>query len=135
MTEHEIQELHREIEFVTGHFEVEPWTDNIRLLRPEYDANRTSNPKRYLDFVEKLSEILRQGRVLFLHSALNKVCLEEGMAYRFKTPYQANMTYSAVMKKGGSFYILDEDGHYREIFVTEKFARFVEEQYWELLDC
>jgi predicted transcriptional regulator len=134
MTKDELQKLLQEIESISSSFETEPWTENIRLLKSDFDIKTTKEPKQYIEFIDSVSEVLRQARVLFLHSALNRVCLKDGVAYSFKTPYQANMKYSAVMKKEGAFYILDEDQHYRDIFVTEKFMRFVQDQYWELLD-
>lgn len=134
MKKEEIQKLLQDIELISSNFEAEPWTENRRLLKNNFDLKTASEPKQYLEFINTASEILRQARVLFLHSALNKVCVEEGVSYSFNTPYQANMNYTAVMKKEGSFYILDEDRHYRDLFDSEKFVRFVEDQYWELLD-
>ncbi len=70
-----------------------------------------------------MGEVLRETRLLFLYSILNMVCKESGKNYNFDNPFQANMKYSAVMKKEGRFYLLDEDGDYREIFTSEKFMR------------
>lgn len=134
MTKDQIQKLLQEIELISSSFENEPWTENKRLLKLNFDFIKVGNPKHYLEFIDTISEILRQARVLFLHSVFNKVCVEEGVAYNFETPYQANMKYCGVMKKENAFYILDEDRHYRDIFDTEKFVRFVEDQYWELFD-
>jgi len=134
MKKHEIENLVREIESISSNFEDEAWTDNVKLLKDGFDPEQVGDPKRYLEFISAVNELARQGRLLFLYSTLNRVCEKEGVAYQFKAPYQANMAYSAVMKKDGSFYILDEDGQYREIFCTDKFARFIENEYWELIE-
>jgi hypothetical protein len=134
MKKDEIEKLAREIDSISSNFEDEAWTDNMRALKEDFDIRTIGNPKRYLEFMSEVSEILRQARVLFLHSAFNMVCEEEGIPYRFKAPYEANMKYSAVMKKNGVFFILDEDGQYREMFYTEKFAGFVENEYWEIIE-
>ena len=133
MKKDEIENLVREIESISSNFEDEAWTENVRLLKDGFDLKAIGDPKRYLGFIDAVNELARQGRLLFLYSTFNRVCEKEGVAYRFKAPYQANMAYSAVMKKEGAFYILDEDRQYREIFCTEKFARFVEDEYWELI--
>ena len=91
-----------------------------------------STAKHYWKIIEEIEEILRETRLLFLFSVFDRVCKEEGKLYHFSTPYQANMRYDAVMKKEGSFYLLDEDGHYREIFASEAFARFINTLYWKL---
>ncbi|WP_397382393.1 hypothetical protein [Prosthecobacter sp.] len=134
MKQDEIQKLAREIESISNHFEEKPWTDNIRPLKDDFDMATIGDPKGYLEFISEANEILRQARVLFIYSVFNRVCEKDGIAYCFKAPYEANMKYSAVMKNDGSFYILDEDGHYRETFYTEKFARFVENEYWEVVE-
>ena len=134
MKKHEIEKLACEIESISNYFEDEPVTGNMRALKENFDLGAIGSPKRYLEFISEAGEIIRQARVLFLHSALNRVCEKEGLDYRFKKPYEANMKYSAVMKKDGTFYILDEDGHYREIFCSDKFAQFVDNEYWELLE-
>lgn len=133
MTKEKIECLTREIEAISRNFESEPCTENVRMLKADFDIETIGEPKRYLDFIHGAGEILRQARVLFLHAALNRVCEKEKVAYRFKTTYQANMAYSAVMKDEGVFYILDKDGHYREIFDSEKFVGFIEDEFWEIL--
>lgn len=134
MKKHEIEKLVREIESISNHFKEEPLTGGMKLLKRSFNPGTIGAPKGYLDFISEVSEILQQARVLFLHSAFNRLCEKEGVAYRFKTPYEANMKYSAVMKKDGVFYILDEDDDYREIFYSEKFAEFVKNEYWELIE-
>lgn len=134
MTKEEIESLTREIEAISRNFESEPCTEDVRMLKSDFDIATIWEPQRYLEFIHAAAEILRQARVLFLHAALNRVCEKEKVAYRFRTPYRANMAYSAVMKNEGAFYILDEDGHYREIFDSEKFAGFIENEFWEILD-
>lgn len=134
MKKDEIEKLVREIESVSSNFEDEACTDKVRLLKDGFDLKAIGGPKRYLEFISEVNELARQGRLLFLYSIFNRVCEKEGVTYRFKTPYQANMAYSAVMNKEGVFYILDGDGHYREIFCTEKFVHFVEDEYWELIE-
>ena len=134
MTKEQINKISKEIEDISNNFESEPWTENMKLLKDDFDINTIKSPKRYLEIMGEISEIFRETRVMFLHSVFNKVCQTEGELYSFSTPYQAGMKYSAVMKKEGIFYILDEDGQYREMFTTEKFTRFVDDQYWELVE-
>ncbi len=134
MKKEKSSKIFREIEAITDNFEDEPWTENVRLLKADFDAGKLETPKHYSEVISELSEILREARVLFLHSVFAKVCEKEGEPYGFSVPYQARMKYGAVMRKGGSFYLLDEDGHYREIFTNENFTRFVDEQYWKLID-
>ena len=130
----EIEKLVDEIISISNNFEDEAFTENVKLLREGFNLEAVGSPKRYLEFVSEVSELVRQGRILFIYSTFNRVCEKEGKNYRFNTPYQANIAYSAVMKKQGTLYLLDEDGHYREIFCTESFARFVEDEYWELIE-
>lgn len=113
---------------------MKPWTENMKLLKEDFDLNRIDTPQNYSKIIDELSEILRETRLLFLYSVFNKVCEEESKLYYFDTPFQASMSYSAVMKNNGSFHLLDEDGDYREIFTSEAFARFIDEQYWELYE-
>lgn len=44
------------------------------------------------------------------------------------------MKYTAIMKSEGTFYLLDEDGDFKEMFVSEKFAQFVDDSYWKLYE-
>jgi hypothetical protein len=38
------------------------------------------------------------------------------------------------MRNEGSFYLRDEDGDFSEILPSEKFIRFIDDQYWELYE-
>jgi hypothetical protein len=38
------------------------------------------------------------------------------------------------MKKEDTFYLLDEDGDLKEMFVSENFVQFVDDSYWELYE-
>lgn len=134
MTKEELNKLSQDIGNISNNFELKPWTDNVKLLKQDFDLSEIDTPKNYSKIIDEISEILRETRLLFLYSVFNKVCEEEGKLYYFDTPFQASMSYSAVMKKDGSFYILDEDGHYREIFTSEAFTRFIDDQYWELYE-
>jgi len=134
MTKEKISKLSQEIEDVSNNFENKPWTENIKLLKEDFDINSISTPNHYLKTIDEMEEVLRETRLLFLYSVLNIVCKEQGKLYNFDNPYQASMKYDAVMKKEGSFYLLDEDGDYREIFTSEKFMRFIDDQYWELYE-
>ena len=134
MTKEKSNKIFREIEAITDNFEDEPWTDNVRLLKADFDAGKLEKPKHYSEAISEVTEILREARVLFLHSIFAKVCKNEGEPYSFSVPYQAGMKYSAVMKKEGSFYLLDEDGDYRDIFANENFTRFIDDQYWKIID-
>lgn len=134
MIKEKSNKIFREIEAITDNFEDEPWTDNVRLLKAGFDAGKLEKPKHYSEVISEVTEILREARVLFLHSIFAKVCEKEGEPYSFSVPYQAGMKYSAVMKKEGSFYLLDEEGDYREIFANENFTRFIDDQYWKLIE-
>lgn len=134
MTKEKSNKIFREIEAITDNFENEPWTENVRLLKAAFDAGKLEKPKHYSEVISEVTEILREARVLFLHSIFAKVCEKEGEPYSFSVPYQAGMKYGAVMKKEGSFYLQDEDGHYREIFANENFTRFIDDQYWKLIE-
>ena len=134
MTKEKTNKIFREIEAIADNFEDEPWTENVRLLKADFDAGNLEKPKHYSEVISEVTEILREARLLFLHSVFAKVCEKEGESYSFSVPYQAGMKYSAVMKKEGSFYLLDEDGDYREIFTNENFVRFIDDQYWQLIE-
>jgi len=132
MKKEEINKISQEIEDISNNFEEKPWSENIKLLKKDFDINSISTPKYYWKTYDELKEVLRETRLIFLYSILNRVCKEEGKLYYFDTPYQANMRYDAVMKKEGSFYIQDEDSDYREIFTSEKFTNFIYYLYWKL---
>ena len=134
MTKEEISKLSQEIEDISNNFENKPWTANVKLLKEDFDINSISSPNLYWKTIDELEEVLRETRLLFVYSVLNIVCKESGKLYNFENPYQASMKYMAVMKKEESFYLLDEDGDYREIFTSEKFMRFIDDQYWELYE-
>ena len=134
MTNEELNKLSQDIEEVSNKFEDKPWTENVKLLKENFDFNSINKPSKYLKTIDELEEILRETRLLFLYSILNMVCNESGKNYYFDNPFQTSMKYLAVMKKEGNFYLLDEDGDYREIFTSEKFMRFIDDQYWEVYD-
>lgn len=134
MTKVELSDLSQEIEEISNNFEDKPWTDNIKLLKEGFDINSINTPNHYLKTINTLEELNREARLLFVFSVLNIVCKESGKLYNFDNPYQASMMYTAVKKEEGNFYLLDEDGHYREIFTSEKFMRFIDDQYWELYE-
>ena len=134
MTEEEIKKLMKDIEEISNNFEDKPWTDNMKFLKEKFDINSINTPNYYLDIINDFEELLRETRLLFLYSVLNIVCKEEGILYNFDEPYQAGMKYKGVMKKEGGFYILDEDGHYREIFTSKEFMQFIDDQYWKLYE-
>lgn len=134
MTKEELKKLNKEIEKISNNFEDKPWTENIKFLKENFDINSIGTPNHYLDIINEFEEVLRETRLLFLYSVLNIVCKEEGKLYYFDKPYQASMEYKGVMKKEGSFYLLDEDGHYREIFTSKEFMQFIDDQYWKLYE-
>lgn len=134
MTKEDLNKLSQEIDEISNKFEDKPWTDNVKLLKEDFDINSINTPSRYLKTLDELEEVLRETRLLFLYSVLNMVCKESGKLYNFDIPFQAGMKYTAVMKKDGSFYLLDEDGDYKEIFPSENFMRFIDDQYWELYE-
>jgi len=134
MTKEEIKKLSQDIEDVSSNFENEPWTENVKLLKEDFNSDSISTPNHYLEIIDELLEVVREARLLFLYSVFNRVCKEEGKLYYFKTPFQASMRYDAVIKNEGSFSLLDEDGDYREVFTSEKFVNFINDLYWELID-
>ena len=134
MTKEELNKLNKEIEKISNNFEDKPWTENIKFLKEDFDINSISTPNHYLDIISEFEELLRETRLLFLYSVLNIVCKEEGKLYYFDKPYQASMKYKGVIKKEGSFYLLDEDGHYRELFTSKEFMQFIDDQYWKLYE-
>ena len=132
MLKEELNRLSQEIEDLSSHFEDKPWTENVKLLKEDFDIGSINKPKQYWKMIEEIEEVLRETRILFILSVFNRLCKEEGKLYNFETPYQASMRYDAVMKKDGNFYLLDEDGDFREIFSSESFAHFVHRSYWKL---
>lgn len=134
MTKEEINKLTQDIGDVSNNFDSKPFTENIRLLKEDFDLNILDTPQNYKDILDDISEILRQTRLLFLYSVLNKVCKQEEEIYAFKNPFQASMKYHGVMKKEQIFYLQDEDGAYREIFTSEKFVQFIDDEYWEIYE-
>lgn len=134
MIKEELNKLLQEIEDISNNFELKPFSGKVKLLKENFDINEIKSPKQYLETIDEITEVLRETRLLFLYSVFNIVCKEEDKLYYFDTPYQAAMSYSALIKKGESFYLLDEDGDYSEIFTSEPFVRFIDDQYWELYE-
>lgn len=134
MTKEEINKLSQDIEDISNNFEEKAWTDNVRLLKEDFDVSSIRTPNHYQKIINEIKEVLRESRLLFLYSVLDRVCKEEGKLYYFDTPYQANMIYDAVIKKEGTFHLRDEDGDYREIFTSESFEQFIDDLYWELYE-
>lgn len=134
MTKEDLKKLTKEIEKISNNFEDKPWTENVKFLKENFDINSISTPNHYLNIINDFEEVLRETRLLFLYSVLNVVCKEEEKLYNFDKPYQAGMEYKGVMKKEGNFYLLDEDGHYREIFTSKEFMQFIDDQYWKLYE-
>lgn len=134
MTKEEQNKLSQEIEDISNNFELKPFSDNVKLLKEDFDINKIKSSKQYLETIDEITEVLRQTRLLFLYSVFNLVCKEEDKLYYFDTPYQAAMSYSALIKKGESFYLLDEDGDYSQTFTSEPFVQFIDDQYWELYE-
>lgn len=131
MRQEEINQLSQNIKEISCHFEPKPLTGNVKPLKEDFDIKSIDNPKHYWKVIEELEEVLRETRLLFLYSVLDKVCQEEGKPYYFDVPFQVSMRYDAVIKKERSFYLQDEDGDYREIFTSEDFVRFIDDLYWE----
>lgn len=134
MTKEELNKLSQEIEDISNNFEPKPFSENVKLLKEDFDINKIKSPKQYLETIDEITEVLRENRLLFLYSVFNVVCKEEDKLYYFDTPYQAAMSYSALIKKGESFYLLDEDGDYSQTFTSEPFVQFIDDQYWELYE-
>ncbi len=126
MTKEEINTLSQKIEDVSCYFENKPWTANVKLLKEEFNVESINTPNYYWEIIDEIEEVLRETRILFLCSVFNIICKEEGKLYYFKTPYQSNMRYDAIMKKEGSFYLLDEDGHYRVNAISNVSTRLLD---------
>ena len=122
------------IEKISDKFETIDLIPTKWFLKNDLKVDQFEQPSFYLDLLEDLEEVKRQTRVLFIHAVLNKVCVQEGKLYLFNAPYQASMSYSGVMKKEGTFYLKDEDGDLKEVFDSENFQQFIDDQYWELYD-
>jgi hypothetical protein len=134
MTKEELNKLSQEIEDISNNFELKPFSGNVKLLKEDFDINKIKSPKQYLETIDEITEVLRENRLLFLYSVFNLVCKEEDKLYYFDTPYQAAMSYSALIKKGENFYLLDEDGDHSQTFTSEPFVQFIDDQYWELYE-
>lgn len=135
MTKEELNKLMESIKDITSNFEASPFSSSkTRFLRDDFDLDATKSPKRYWKPIEQLSELLREARILLIFSTLSRVCKVEGELYYFDTPFQAQMRYDGVMKKEDNFYLLDEDGHYRDVFTSERFAEFIDHMYWDMFE-
>jgi hypothetical protein len=134
MKKKDLEVLTSEIKEVTDHYEDVAWSDNTRLLKSDFDISSIKTPNSYLNTVNHLDEVLRETRLLFIFSVLKKVCFEDSKPCVFKVPYEQTDTYSAVVKKGEDFFLIDSDGDLREIFSNEKFMRFIDDEYWELYE-
>jgi hypothetical protein len=129
-----MKNLIQDIEKVTSNFESKPFSENVRMLKLDFDLTSLDSPQNYAKIMGDISEVYRQSRLLFIYSVLNKVCLDEGKIYPFNNPFQAGMSYSGVMKKEDTFYLLDEDGDFREVFTSEKFTQFIDDEFWEVYE-
>jgi hypothetical protein len=134
MTQEELIKLSKEIDEISSNFENKPWTENRKLLKKEFNIGSINSPNNYLKTLSELEEVIRETRLLFLYSVFNIVCKEEGKLYDFDSPFQAGMRYTAIMKKEDTFYLLDQDGDLKEMFVSENFVQFVDDTYWELYE-
>lgn len=134
MKQQQTPTLCNRIEKISDKFETNYYSSSNMLLKNKLTIDQFDEPSSYLELLEDLEEVKRQTRVLFIHAVLNKVCIEEGKLYLFNSPYQASMSYSGVMKKEGIFYLKDEDGDLREIFDSENFQQFIDDQYWEFYE-
>ncbi|MDM1295357.1 MULTISPECIES: hypothetical protein [unclassified Sphingobacterium] len=134
MTKEEINHLCQELEHINKNFEEKSYPGNAPLLKQDFNIQSLNTPNHYLKVMDEMNDMLRKSRVLFLNAVLDKVCLEEGKVYDFAKPFQAGMSYFAVTRKEGTFYLKDEDGDYREIFSSEEFVSFIDDLYWELYE-
>ena len=104
------------------------------MLKLDFGLATLDSPKNYAKIMGDISEVYRQSSLLFIYFVLNKVCLDEGKIYPFNNPFQVGMSYSGVMKKEDTFYLLDEDGDLREVFTSEKFTQFIDDEFWEVYE-
>lgn len=134
MTNEEIAHLCHRLEDVNKNFEQKSHLGQIASLKEDFNIRSLNTPNYYLKLMTEMNDILQKSRLLFLHAVLDKVCIEEGKFYDFGHPFQAAMSYYAVTKKDGIFYLKDEDGDLREIFSSEEFVTFIDDLYWELYE-
>lgn len=134
MTKEKLSEFANNVEKIAYNFEETPWTDNVKFLKEDFDIKKAESPKHYQEVLREFAELTRQTRLLFVMTVLEKVCIEEGKIYNFDVPYKANIEYTGVLKKDLTFYLVDEDGDFKDVFTSENFVHFIDDQYWELFD-
>ena len=134
MTNEEIAHLCHRLEDVDKNFEQKSYPGHMTPLKEDFNIRSLSTPNYYLKLMDEMNDMLRKSRVLFLNAVLDKVCIEEGKFYDFKQAFQSAMSYYAVTKKDGIFYLKDEDGDLREIFSSEEFVAFIDDLYWALYE-
>lgn len=144
MNQQQTQTLYNRIDKISDKFETnyykvgynqldnDYYTCSYVSLKNDLKIDQLDQPSIYLDLLDDLEEVKRQTRVLFIHAVLNKVCIEAGKLYLFNGPYQASISYKGVLKGESTFYLKDEDGDFTEIFDSENFQQFIDDQYWEL---
>ena len=93
MTKEEKVILLQEIDDISSNFEDASFTGNIKLLKEDFDIKSIKTPKVYRKTIDELNEVLRETRLLFLYSVLNKVCEEEGKLYYFDTLHSSQDQY------------------------------------------
>jgi len=49
MTKEELNKLSQEIEDISNNFELKPFSDNVKLLKEDFDINEIKSPKQYLE--------------------------------------------------------------------------------------
>ncbi|MDR1847641.1 MAG: hypothetical protein LBR17_05940 [Bacteroidales bacterium] len=131
MTQEEKDKLIQAFERIEHHFDVNPYSANLTSLKDDFTLNDLDKEGSlyYSESVETIGEYYHAACAIYIYSLLNEVCKKEEKLYYFDTPYQAGMRYDAVMKKENAFYLLDEDGHFRDVFSSEKFMQFVQQQH------
>ncbi len=127
------QHLIEEIKDIKSNFNSSLNSD-FSFLKEDLDIKNLNNPNKYFGTINEIEKLLRETRILFLHSVLNLACKNENEIYVFDSPFQAAMKYDAVIKKNNSFYLRDEDGDFREIFTSKEFYEFIDEQFYELYE-
>lgn len=132
MTKEELNNLSQEIWDISSYFDDTPWIANKKELKEDFNIHSINTPSHYWEIFEKIEEVSRETRILFLCSIFNKLCIEENKVYHFDTPFQAGMRYDAVMKNKGKFYLRDEDGDFGEIFTSVKFMQFINEFFGDI---
>ena len=132
MKKQDFESITEEIKSISFHFEDSPFSHNMKSLKEDFDMDVLNSPNSYLSFLDEINEFSRQARILFVTSVYKVVCKQNDVVYYFDQPFDTGIKYLGVTKKNNSLYLIDNDGHLRDLFASEEFMRFTDNQYWEV---